>query len=240
MLSLWVCKHQSWRGKTKNRITQTRQTRGKKKKIKKIKTNEKLIANVLLLGKKNMTDPESSYRPRSPDFSSLQSFPNTFNNTYQPQPPFPASPLDQRASYDASPFFAGGYQPPVVNNQIPQPHFQQPFHYNPAFDDMSRRSARISAQSNAQSPPLTHLSEHNFIFDEHVPAVAPKALNVDEPQPKPWDGVDVRTKFPVARIKRIMQADEEVGKVAQVTPIAVCTLHRIPFSRCADIASDSY
>lgn len=34
--------------------------------------------------------------------------------------------------------------------------------------------------------------------------------------------IDVRTKFPVARIKRIMQADEDVGKVAQVTPIAVC------------------
>ncbi|KAL2262376.1 hypothetical protein VTK26DRAFT_1509 [Humicola hyalothermophila] len=31
----------------------------------------------------------------------------------------------------------------------------------------------------------------------------------------------VRTKFPTARIKRIMQADEEVGKVAQQTPIAV-------------------
>ncbi|KAM0801014.1 histone-fold-containing protein, partial [Usnea florida] len=29
-------------------------------------------------------------------------------------------------------------------------------------------------------------------------------------------------KFPVARIKRIMQADEDVGKVAQVTPTAVC------------------
>ncbi|KAH7041083.1 histone-fold-containing protein, partial [Microdochium trichocladiopsis] len=29
------------------------------------------------------------------------------------------------------------------------------------------------------------------------------------------------TKFPTARIKRIMQADEEVGKVAQQTPIAV-------------------
>lgn len=34
-------------------------------------------------------------------------------------------------------------------------------------------------------------------------------------------GIEVRTKFPVARIKRIMQADEEVGKVAQVTPVAV-------------------
>ena len=34
--------------------------------------------------------------------------------------------------------------------------------------------------------------------------------------------IEVKTKFPVARIKRIMQADEEVGKVAQVTPVAVC------------------
>ena len=36
------------------------------------------------------------------------------------------------------------------------------------------------------------------------------------------DEIDVKTKFPVARIKRIMQADEDVGKVAQVTPVAVC------------------
>ncbi len=36
--------------------------------------------------------------------------------------------------------------------------------------------------------------------------------------------VDIKTKFPVARIKRIMQADEEVGKVAQVTPHVVCKL----------------
>jgi hypothetical protein len=33
--------------------------------------------------------------------------------------------------------------------------------------------------------------------------------------------IQIRTKFPVARIKRIMQADDDVGKVAQVTPVAV-------------------
>ena len=38
----------------------------------------------------------------------------------------------------------------------------------------------------------------------------------------PHPGVVIRTKFPVARIKRIMQADEDVGKVAQVTPVIVC------------------
>ncbi|KUL90481.1 hypothetical protein ZTR_00031 [Talaromyces verruculosus] len=198
-----------------------------------------------------MTDPESSYRPRSPDFSSFPSFPNTFNNAYQPQPAFLASPHGQRASYDASPFFAG-YQPPVANSRIPQQQYQQPF-YNPVYDnnpyddDMARRSARLSAQAQAQAqaqvhtevqpqfqqqPPHAQIQVHHqappphpseqqkFIFDQHVAAVAPKEES-DERKPKPWDGIDVKTKFPVARIKRIMQADEEVGKVAQVTPIAV-------------------
>jgi hypothetical protein len=40
--------------------------------------------------------------------------------------------------------------------------------------------------------------------------------------PGPSLGIEVKTKFPVARIKRIMQADEDVGKVAQATPTAVC------------------
>ena len=44
----------------------------------------------------------------------------------------------------------------------------------------------------------------------------------------PGAGIEVKTKFPVARIKRIMQADEDVGKVAQVTPIAVCMYFSIP------------
>ena len=30
------------------------------------------------------------------------------------------------------------------------------------------------------------------------------------------------SKFPIARIKRIMQADEDVGKVAQATPVVIC------------------
>lgn len=43
-----------------------------------------------------------------------------------------------------------------------------------------------------------------------------------KPAPGVEEGIRVATKFPVARIKRIMQADEDVGKVAQVTPTAVC------------------
>lgn len=37
----------------------------------------------------------------------------------------------------------------------------------------------------------------------------------------PTHGVVLKTSFPVARIKRIMQADEDIGKVAQVTPHVV-------------------
>ncbi|KAF1970824.1 histone-fold-containing protein [Bimuria novae-zelandiae CBS 107.79] len=33
--------------------------------------------------------------------------------------------------------------------------------------------------------------------------------------------VNITVHFPVARIKRIMQADDDVGKVAQVTPVVV-------------------
>lgn len=52
-----------------------------------------------------------------------------------------------------------------------------------------------------------------------------KEEEVEEPEnnaPGVQEGIEVKTKFPVARIKRIMQADEDVGKVAQVTPVVVC------------------
>ncbi|KKF95681.1 DNA polymerase epsilon subunit C [Ceratocystis platani] len=47
-------------------------------------------------------------------------------------------------------------------------------------------------------------------------------LTLPEPlHDAPIEPSPVKTKFPTARIKRIMQADEEVGKVAQQAPIAV-------------------
>jgi hypothetical protein len=35
------------------------------------------------------------------------------------------------------------------------------------------------------------------------------------------ENINIKSHFPVARIKRIMQADDDVGKVAQVTPVVV-------------------
>ncbi|PBP26648.1 histone-fold-containing protein [Diplocarpon rosae] len=58
-----------------------------------------------------------------------------------------------------------------------------------------------------------------------TPGPRSKASSSAAPPPSYRDpnplNIEIKTKFPVARIKRIMQADEEVGKVAQVTPVAV-------------------
>ena len=66
-----------------------------------------------------------------------------------------------------------------------------------------------------------------------APARSSKKRKATDPEPEPKQeldvkplsgpsqGIEVKTKFPVARIKRIMQADEDVGKVAQATPTAV-------------------
>lgn len=49
----------------------------------------------------------------------------------------------------------------------------------------------------------------------------PAEPQVYKPFPGELEGTVIKTKFPVARIKRIVQADEDVGKVAQVTPVVV-------------------
>ncbi|CAL1702669.1 unnamed protein product [Somion occarium] len=46
-----------------------------------------------------------------------------------------------------------------------------------------------------------------------------------------------QTKFPVARIKRIMQKDEEVGKVAQATPVVISKALELFLAMIVDEAS---
>ncbi|KAM5345451.1 hypothetical protein ACJ41O_011313 [Fusarium nematophilum] len=76
----------------------------------------------------------------------------------------------------------------------------------------SQTYAPAIGTGSREFPPTSATSS----FDTNMPPrkVAPPPAPAIDPSP-------VRTKFPTARIKRIMQADEEVGKVAQQTPIAV-------------------
>ncbi|GAB1208281.1 hypothetical protein APSETT445_007024 [Aspergillus pseudonomiae] len=171
-----------------------------------------------------MTDQDNSYRPRSPDFSTLQS-PIT-PSISQPLYSF-ANPLaHHRASYDASPYFTPQYHQPVP----PPPPRRASQQYIPPFadpivdPDMARRSSRIARAAEVVPMPETKYVEPTYVEPSYVepPYVEPTPVLPEEPpQPNPAASVEVKTKFPVARIKRIMQADEDVGKVAQVTPIAV-------------------
>ncbi|PGH15211.1 hypothetical protein AJ79_02576 [Helicocarpus griseus UAMH5409] len=160
-----------------------------------------------------MTDQDNSYRPRSPDFSG---FPGAFQPPPSPygQPPYPLnSPLAHRASYDASPFF--NPQQPQQQPQLQRP--VQPYIPQP-FDTSFQMPPRTRSQAAVEQP--QPVEWHARPDPETSPESQPGKRRRTAPA-QTSGGPEVKTKFPVARIKRIMQADEDVGKVAQVTPIAV-------------------
>ncbi|PWY74350.1 histone-fold-containing protein, partial [Aspergillus heteromorphus CBS 117.55] len=150
-------------------------------------------------------------------------------------------PLAHRASYDASPFFTPQYQqPPAPPARVPQQYIP-PFPDSRLDPDMARRSSRIAQAAEVAPVQVSKYVEP--VVEEEPPEEEEVVMEVEEEEeepphedeeeeeeeeeepepPKPIVAapIEVKTKFPVARIKRIMQADEDVGKVAQVTPIAV-------------------
>lgn len=70
------------------------------------------------------------------------------------------------------------------------------------------------------TPLPTPDANHKFFDRGQMKLTAPLDSISTSPS-DPTLGVTLKTSFPVARIKRIMQADEDVGKVAQVTPQVV-------------------
>ena len=149
-------------------------------------------------------DSTSSYAPKSPDLSSFYSSPTQPPSQIQPpgqyhlQPPAygyapPTSPAQPIKSEYAPPL-QQQYLPPGAQYASQQPYPEQVL---PPFAEHSPDEKSVKTEPDM--PP------------RRAAAAPPPAI---EPSP-------VRTKFPTARIKRIMQADEEVGKVAQQTPIAV-------------------
>ena len=127
------------------------------------------------------------------------------------------------SSYSQSPSYAQSRHPQHLQYRT---SFSKPAPYAPV-DPYGQHKNQASSSAIPKSEPVTE-------DDEWLPDAvdAPRRRSkhkkeeadtssghADSPS---GDGVEVRTKFPVARIKRIMQADEDVGKVAQVTPVVVC------------------
>ncbi|KAF4314629.1 Transcription factor CBF/NF-Y/archaeal histone [Botryosphaeria dothidea] len=169
-----------------------------------------------------MDDPEDSYAPRSPDLSAF--------DTEQADPePLPPQHQKYRGSishapppspYAPPPNAAGTYNPPPTG-YIP-PRNSIIFQSTP----MAAPHIKFEGEDGQQWSPLysapttlkTETMEPGDLMDANGGMIKAEAR---EQAPGVAEGIEVKTKFPAARIKRIMQADEDVGKVAQVTPHVV-------------------
>lgn len=193
-----------------------------------------------------MSNNHSDYRPRSPDLAPfvqgafkpppLPPLTGTTSYQYQQQEYSSATRpglAQHRGSYDASPYFSpqsqypigGAYFPPVPPpTQLPVPTLiaQDPVPIKGEYP-----STLDGAFGDAPHIKMPRRKQPKREEDDWTPEGDMALTNNGGSAPNgmgPSLGIDVKTKFPVARIKRIMQADEEVGKVAQATPTAVCKL----------------
>ncbi|KAM0515732.1 hypothetical protein ACHAPE_005811 [Trichoderma viride] len=195
-------------------------------------------------------EESSNYAPRSPDLSSFYSDSPTQAAPQQLPAPASHGQAGYKIQPSASRFAAvpGNaepfYTPPnsygAYHQALRQPYIVPNSDY--FFESVSPpavgHSGQISAASGYQNaaplapqhdfkpPPPPEVSPYSY---EPYPGQAsssssdmpPRKAAVPPPPPPFIEPSPVKTKFPTARIKRIMQADEEVGKVAQQTPIAV-------------------
>ncbi|KAK0637926.1 DNA polymerase epsilon subunit C [Lasiodiplodia hormozganensis] len=142
-----------------------------------------------------MEDPEDSYAPRSPDLSAYD------HGQADPEPLHP-----QHQKYRGS-----------ISHAPPQSPYAPPNTagaYNPP-------AGYFAPRNSISYPPPTMAAQMKFegdIMDANGGMIKSEPR---EQAPGVAEGIEVKTKFPAARIKRIMQADEDVGKVAQVTPHVV-------------------
>ncbi|KAI9731254.1 MAG: hypothetical protein M1818_007879 [Claussenomyces sp. TS43310] len=149
-----------------------------------------------------------------------------FQQGGQPYPPIPDLPP---AHHFGPQSHASVYQPQSLQQFPPIPYSTQTFKPEPPFDG----TADFSYIPNQQIPSQGESHSYPLTTQDEMSSRARRARNVGIKTEHPAEsglpggalgpsmGIEVKTKFPVARIKRIMQADEEVGKVAQVTPVAV-------------------
>lgn len=153
---------------------------------------------------------------------------------------YPHEPQSATSAYNFSPGFAPpGYQPHHPVFQEPQPftptsyqtqspypsgyqpsHPQQPQGYGQPAPPSTPIKPEDGTTTTITTPPPTTINVKTEVGDPYS-AMPPRRAAPAAADPPAVDPSPVKTKFPTARIKRIMQNDEEVGKVAQQTPIAV-------------------
>ncbi|CAD0086419.1 unnamed protein product [Aureobasidium vineae] len=115
---------------------------------------------------------------------------------YQQQyPPYPEMPVQTRNRGVRTPAEVGSYNYDNGNVKEEEPAWEQ--HPQPIAQTPARRGRKPKSETANGAAPPTPMKKMDT------------------------GGVEVKTKFPTARIKRIMQADEDVGKVAQVTPVVM-------------------
>lgn len=213
----------------------------------------------------------SNYAPRSPDLSSFFSDSPTQAAPQHLAAPASHGQAGYKIQPSASRFAAvpgnaeSFYTPPSSYGAYPQtsyqPYIESSYYYEPFSPPAVGHPGQNSTGSGYQTaaplapqhdfkplpPPPPEFSPYSYepylgqasSSSSDMPprkaAVPPPPAPFIEPSP-------VKTRFPTARIKRIMQADEEVGKVAQQTPIAVgkaLELFMIQLvTKSADIAKD--
>lgn len=144
-----------------------------------------------------MDEPEGSYAPESPDLSACQPahVPEPYSYSYASRSDPHRMSLEDAPDETATPYRRDADKPPL-DHAMSGPPVDSMEDDDDDEDYEDRPRARRSRNARKTSK-----------------AVSTEPLEGD---------VEIKTKFPVARIKRIMQADEDVGKVSQVTPVAVC------------------
>ncbi|KAI1429291.1 hypothetical protein F5Y12DRAFT_477661 [Xylaria sp. FL1777] len=126
------------------------------------------------------------------------------------------------------------YPPPAPQHQQQhqQPHYPPPQHpgyqppYYSSYTDPPTSTGYLPANQSLPQQQQQQQQQSYLVCNRPTTSNPPDAMPRGKAaaqaarEPEIMES-PVRTKFPTARIKRIMQADEEVGKVAQQTPIAV-------------------
>lgn len=181
--------------------------------------------------------------PESPDLSGLRPPSPDHDLTAQISPPaygnFAHHSLNHHnhhAALTGAPQY--GYHPtsvPQLSQSFAQPesHLYQQQSYQQQHPQISMAPRRLKNESDDDDfmpdapAPSSRRTRGVKLEQDHSmngqPSYEPRAVPPikSEELGDPTLGCQLKTSFPVARIKRIMQADEDIGKVAQVTPTVV-------------------